>query len=143
MKFRIGDRVILSDKIGFIIPTPSWPVWGSDYSCAGTVRGVMTEKRFKEPSATTVRVLWDNNESNIHSEENLFHADSPLPSPEPNRAFRRRKRDKNRTNIRHIIRCKWCARVRNMMRRKDRFWLDVANTLTCRCGDPPNWALVE
>ena len=48
-KFNIEDRVILVGK--HIIPTSSWPVWGSKHGCTGTIVDIL---------AYDYTIKWDN-----------------------------------------------------------------------------------
>jgi len=81
-KFKVGDRVILVGKD--LIPTKDWPVWGSKYSCVGTVKSIDIYPYIR----------WDNGRSRIVDSRYLRHF-AGREEVSPNRAFIMYKRSIN------------------------------------------------
>ena len=87
-KFKKGDRVILTSEE--VIPTPSWPVWGSKHQCVGTIINT---------SNNITWVLWDNGKSKMLLYYSLSHFTGVEEnSLSPNVAFMlyKRRRNENR-----------------------------------------------
>jgi hypothetical protein len=85
IKYKAGDRVILTGKT--LIPYPDWPVWGSKYSCVGTVADIKRE---------LVHVIWDNDHRKIILPSSLSHfTGREDKSLSPNIAFMLYKRNKH------------------------------------------------
>ncbi len=92
-KFSIDDRVILTSKD--LLPTTEWPVWGSEYSCIGTIVDIVGDYVAGEMAW----VMWDNHKTitKLIRAANLSHfhdgdEKSSLPV-EPNLAFLLRKKE--------------------------------------------------
>ena len=84
-KFKEGDRVILTGE--GLIPFPDWPVWGSKYSCIGTI---------VEISHGLAHINWDNGYNMMNLLENISRFDGREEnSLSPNISFMLYKRSKN------------------------------------------------
>ena len=84
-KFEIDDRVILTGE--GLIPFPDWPVWGSKYSCIGTI---------VEISHGLAHINWDNGYNMMNLLENISHFNGrEEKSLSPNIAFKLYKRKNN------------------------------------------------
>jgi len=82
-KLEPGDRVVLTGK--GIIPTPSWPLWGSDLACVGTV--------VHNDMGSLVGVLWDNGKEKIVLDISLsYYTGTDKDTVSPNIAFLQYKR---------------------------------------------------
>jgi len=86
-KFKVNDRVILTYDY---IPTEEYPVWGSRHECVGTVYGM-------KDGGTRVLVEWDNGTAHDYPSTRVSLYDTRLSIDNPNRAFKRRKNDRNRS----------------------------------------------
>lgn len=85
--FKIGDRVILTGK--HLIPYKDWPVWGSKYSCVGTIIDVRGGLSW---------VTWDNDtdRTRMIKSYSLSHfTGGEEKSLSPNLAFLKYKRSKH------------------------------------------------
>jgi len=83
--FKEGDRVILVGED--IIPTPSWPVWGSKHSCVGTVEGLGSD---------SVYIRWDNSRTAAITMNYIQHfTGQERDSLLPNLSFLKHKRKIN------------------------------------------------
>jgi len=81
-EIRIGDRVYyVSGKHG---QSESNPLNGTKYECEGTVVDNV------QSYGLTLRVNWDNGESNIYGIKDLVVIGKPNPA-DPNEAFQRKK----------------------------------------------------
>ena len=86
-KFEEGDRVILTGE--GLIPFKNWPVWGSKYSCVGTITNIRH---------SFVHVLWDNGNSKALIRSKISHfTGREKKSLSPNIAFMLYKRSVNAT----------------------------------------------
>ena len=84
-KFVNGDRVILVGKE--LIPTKDWPVWGSEYSCVGTINGIGNGYSY---------IYWDNGRKRTIDDSYLRHfTGREEDSLSPNVAFLKYKRGIN------------------------------------------------
>jgi len=85
--FKVGDRVILTGK--GLIPYKSWPVWGSKYSCVGTINDIGASEIYSN-------VHWDNGTHQVLQVRHLSHFNAPAgDSLSPNIAFLKYKRKIN------------------------------------------------
>lgn len=82
-KFEMGDRVILVGEE--LIPWKTWPVWGSKYSCVGTIDGI---------GSAYSNVQWDNGSNRMIDSHYLRHF-AGVEEISPNRAFIMYKRSIN------------------------------------------------
>lgn len=111
-EFQQDDRVILVYKY---IPGPSYPVWGSEYECVGTIVELTTKNR-------RVRVEWDNGNRYEYPAVALDRVDSTVLDHRgkpavlnPNKAFRLHKR-----NSMDRLKCKDSLMKRQVWRNIDR-----------------------
>lgn len=84
-RIRKGDRVVLTHAV--CSPSPSIPLWGSQYECVGTSRGDVEGKNFH------IAIDWDNGRTAaffLYKLKLYWHSDSK--KIDPNLAFLHRKR---------------------------------------------------
>jgi len=93
--FKENDRVILTGK--GLTPLPDWPIWGSKYSCVGTITNVNHETH------GFLRVLWDNGVSMMARVPNISHYHGQKKDAlSPNVALmlhKRRKKNERETQV--------------------------------------------
>lgn len=86
-----GDRVILSAP--HYIPTPEYPVWGSEHECVGTVRAASKSGSYDR---YTIYVDWDNGKRNHFVSSNISLAGNRCAKLNPNSIFKAKNESSRR-----------------------------------------------
>ena len=81
--FRKDDRIILAHAMG--TPSPTIPLWGSEYGCVGTMIGRLGKG--------CIRIRWDNGYESAFFTYKLELYKENVSKDDPNRIFLHKKRN--------------------------------------------------